>query len=1095
VWVHVPSRFLNEQTSNEVQPTDQTTSLLPLCAPEGAASILESDWLFPLLAVSLRWRTKRMPAPSWLRACKTVPWMMQLCGATSRPSMAGPGVERWILSLRASRAKISARPENVPASWRVNAPDSGSRYFASYGKWTPDIYFWKTSNPSLFEDSTSYSGAWPKQGLMRAGVLYRQPKQRPRTSANGPLSWRDDKSLVPGITPSPSTATSPGGNESIPPSSGVTSRLSLPRPALANRITPSLTSTPSVMSGKEGTLATKWPTPRVSAERNSRSSLTRSGHWAAPALEQAAELASGELPREYASTAELTPQARRIYDAAKVAQSNSWPTPRAEERRQRNSRDDYQALSLRVNNWPTPTAKDSASSANATATRAPGAKFNPGMTLTDKIRLWPTPDTVVGGGGGLVKGTDIDRGIRADGSKAQIRLQNLAKHLVMQPNWPTPQADDARQTGGMASREAGRQMMLNTSARIWPSPRASDGEKGGPNQHGRKGDLMLPSAAFQLGMRTTSASMSSTPTTSPPINSDPRLNDSTASVTTPPLAPRRGKRAKQPPKEQISMFGEMLTTTESEQTDLSMSPMPSEDTSSSAPLSTVESMPTEIASLPAHSLRTLWPTPDVSSAVRDMSKVNPDDQKRPETRRTVGLPTSAAYWPTPQHADGERASLTLMRGVGNPTLLGAARSLPKRSAPSPDATSTSLSPETAPSSQPTIDATDSRPPAESASGSPANIPSRSDSLWPTPAARDYRTPNTGESQERRNEGSTRGQQLPNYVAHQWPTPMSRDWRSGLASDRTFGKNSRPLTEIVARWTTPTTAMSGMYAENEATRVQRTGGRSSLANQAAVVTGSQTASGAAVQQGGTSRWPTPQAQDDATTSDMRESRYATGRTTEYLSRTTLMWPTPVANDDNKSPEAHLAMKARMPGGPRHAVTSLNVLSKIWRAPSASPSQKFSTDPTSVRRNSWSAPGSMLSDENSSRSASSKSPAVTWPTPRVCEGIRSSGSNRTEIYQASLPLLMRMRSGQASSRSTRTLSRRLNQAFVGWLMSWPVGWSDVYRPLGSMNFASWGTASSQLLRRLHYSYYPDDFTTKVGVDGQMYLALKEVDDGDA
>src|SRR5690606_30346223 len=45
-----------------------------------------------------------------------------------------------------------------------------------------------------------------------------------------------------------------------------------------------------------------------------------------------------------------------------------------------------------------------------------------------------------------------------------------------------------------------------------------------------------------------------------------------------------------------------------------------------------------------------------------------------------------------------------------------------------------------------------------------------------------------------------------------------------------------------------------------------------------------------------------------------------------------WPTPVANDDNKSPEAHLAMKARMGGG-RKAVTSLQVMAKMagWPTP--------------------------------------------------------------------------------------------------------------------------------------------------------------------
>lgn len=32
----------------------------------------------------------------------------------------------------------------------------------------------------------------------------------------------------------------------------------------------------------------------------------------------------------------------------------------------------------------------------------------------------------------------------------------------------------------------------------WPTPRASDGEKGGPNQRGSKGDLTLPSAVHHF---------------------------------------------------------------------------------------------------------------------------------------------------------------------------------------------------------------------------------------------------------------------------------------------------------------------------------------------------------------------------------------------------------------------------------------------------------------------------------------------------------------------------------------------------------------------------------------------------------------------
>jgi hypothetical protein len=48
-----------------------------------------------------------------------------------------------------------------------------------------------------------------------------------------------------------------------------------------------------------------------------------------------------------------------------------------------------------------------------------------------------------------------------------------------------------------------------------------------------------------------------------------------------------------------------------------------------------------------------------------------------------------------------------------------------------------------------------------------------------------------------------------------------------------------------------------------------------------------------------------------------------------------WPTPVADDDNKTPEAHLAMKARMGGG-RKEITSLQVMAKTsGSTPSGSP----------------------------------------------------------------------------------------------------------------------------------------------------------------
>lgn len=59
-----------------------------------------------------------------------------------------------------------------------------------------------------------------------------------------------------------------------------------------------------------------------------------------------------------------------------------------------------------------------------------------------------------------------------------------------------------------------------------------------------------------------------------------------------------------------------------------------------------------------------------------------------------------------------------------------------------------------------------------------------------------------------------------------------------------------------------------------------------------------------------------------------------------------WPTPVANDDNKTPEAHLAMKARMKGGPLSSITSLNVLTQLWLTPRSEDSESAGNHPGAV-----------------------------------------------------------------------------------------------------------------------------------------------------
>lgn len=67
-------------------------------------------------------------------------------------------------------------------------------------------------------------------------------------------------------------------------------------------------------------------------------------------------------------------------------------------------------------------------------------------------------------------------------------------------SWPTATAMDSRSSGAAGyqteTRHAGT-TLTDAAVRQWPTARATDGTKGGPNQHGSKGDLTLPSAAVQ----------------------------------------------------------------------------------------------------------------------------------------------------------------------------------------------------------------------------------------------------------------------------------------------------------------------------------------------------------------------------------------------------------------------------------------------------------------------------------------------------------------------------------------------------------------------------------------------------------------------
>jgi hypothetical protein len=165
------------------------------------------------------------------------------------------------------------------------------------------------------------------------------------------------------------------------------------------------------------------------------------------------------------------------------------------------------------------------------------------------------------------------------------------------------------------------------------------------------------------------------------------------------------------------------------------------------------------------------------------------------------------------------------------------------------------------------------------------------------------------------------------------------------------------------------------------------------------------------------------------------------------------PTPVAKDDGKTAEAHLAMKARMPGGPRKTTTSLAVMARSGRWPTPTVA-----DSRGTRK--FNGEGELYSEGNSVTPTLNDA-VRRWPTPTVDDAnnvTRSSGA-----YQSLTRAVQSWRTPKASDaahsgRSTppkpgQTLSLdmqvnsheetpgQLNPTWVEWLMGFPLGWTDL------------------------------------------------------
>ena len=92
-------------------------------------------------------------------------------GTMCEPLTESHGVDKLTLSAGDSPAKISVQRGGV-LEYQANEADFGKKWRASFAKYNHDLSLWKTAQCSLVEDLESFSGTWPRWGLMRGGECW-----------------------------------------------------------------------------------------------------------------------------------------------------------------------------------------------------------------------------------------------------------------------------------------------------------------------------------------------------------------------------------------------------------------------------------------------------------------------------------------------------------------------------------------------------------------------------------------------------------------------------------------------------------------------------------------------------------------------------------------------------------------------------------------------------------------------------------------------------------------------------------------------------------------------------------------------------------
>lgn len=131
-----------------------------------------------------------MPTPhKFWRNDKTMePSQLSRFGLTCAPLTESHGEALLMSYLEASRARTSASPARAMASTARDLA-YGRKWLASWLKFDRDSSSWKTAQFSLLGDSASFSGTWPRWGLMLDGESYQLPTPELRICESASGLW------------------------------------------------------------------------------------------------------------------------------------------------------------------------------------------------------------------------------------------------------------------------------------------------------------------------------------------------------------------------------------------------------------------------------------------------------------------------------------------------------------------------------------------------------------------------------------------------------------------------------------------------------------------------------------------------------------------------------------------------------------------------------------------------------------------------------------------------------------------------------------------------------------------------------------------